>query len=578
MGRYLAISEAWGARHSLRWNNMRFYFNPVTALLEPVAFDAMVGYALSAREMYEGRYPFVSAALRDSSVRAHYEATLHRWSTRDNEVVARLEGNQERYRSTLRRSYPLLRAIDLNVVAQRAADLLSLNADGPLWIVEQPILHSYAVQDNGRHYLELASMVPESLEVTSIYWRWDGESPPARSAATEGLSLPLVLDGTPVGQVPRPLRVPYLPLEGHAALWMDVRPFGTSRGVQAVPAREYFPAVARSPLAPHRLDEVMARYRFLRWEPDSLTVSVPAGTWQITEPLVLPEGVRLVVRGGATLHLEPDAAIVVRAPLHLRGEPGRPVRLRGTVRRGESGPWPGIVVMGADEASEWSHVEVVGTAGIDLDGWKLTSGVTFYESDVHISDATFLRNRTEDVLNIVRSSFTLSDVDFADAVSDGLDADFSDGAITGGSFDTIGWVGGGDAIDVSGADVTAEAVRFAEIGDKAISVGEGGSVVVRNVTISNATAGVVSKDASRVEVTSSKFEGIELAALMVYIKKPEYGPASLIADHVEFEKVARRAWVQTESTIHVNGHPVPTVAVNVDSLYDTAMRKRRPAR
>jgi hypothetical protein len=41
MGEFIAITEVWGAGHAIAWHNLRFYYNPVTNLLEPVAFDGI---------------------------------------------------------------------------------------------------------------------------------------------------------------------------------------------------------------------------------------------------------------------------------------------------------------------------------------------------------------------------------------------------------------------------------------------------------------------------------------------------------------------------------------------------------
>ncbi len=39
MARFLALCRVWGADHALIWHNLRFYYNPVTTRLEPIAFD-----------------------------------------------------------------------------------------------------------------------------------------------------------------------------------------------------------------------------------------------------------------------------------------------------------------------------------------------------------------------------------------------------------------------------------------------------------------------------------------------------------------------------------------------------------
>ncbi|MEM7354055.1 MAG: CotH kinase family protein, partial [Acidobacteriota bacterium] len=41
-GRFLAYCEVFGAPHMVLWNNLRFYFNPLSGRLEPVAFDSGV--------------------------------------------------------------------------------------------------------------------------------------------------------------------------------------------------------------------------------------------------------------------------------------------------------------------------------------------------------------------------------------------------------------------------------------------------------------------------------------------------------------------------------------------------------
>jgi hypothetical protein len=41
LGTYLAVTELWGAGHAFDWQNLRFYYNPVTSLLEPIGFDGL---------------------------------------------------------------------------------------------------------------------------------------------------------------------------------------------------------------------------------------------------------------------------------------------------------------------------------------------------------------------------------------------------------------------------------------------------------------------------------------------------------------------------------------------------------
>ena len=39
MAKYYALMDICGIHHSIHWHNHRFYYNPITARLEPIAFD-----------------------------------------------------------------------------------------------------------------------------------------------------------------------------------------------------------------------------------------------------------------------------------------------------------------------------------------------------------------------------------------------------------------------------------------------------------------------------------------------------------------------------------------------------------
>ena len=39
-GRFLALTDFWSAPHGLIWHNLRYYYNPITARLEPIGFDS----------------------------------------------------------------------------------------------------------------------------------------------------------------------------------------------------------------------------------------------------------------------------------------------------------------------------------------------------------------------------------------------------------------------------------------------------------------------------------------------------------------------------------------------------------
>ena len=166
-------------------------------------------------------------------------------------------------------------------------------------------------------------------------------------------------------------------------------------------------------------------------------------------------------------------------------------------------------------------------------------------------------------MNLIRTRFELENVEFQDAPSDALDADFSNGVIRGGRFSMIG----GDGIDVSGAEIEVEGVELFDIADKAISVGEGSRVHVRNVRIERVGTGAASKDRSTLVLEDSTITDALTAAVTVYTKKPEYGPASAILNRVEMNSVGAEVLVQTGSRAVLDDELVAETPLDTDSLY-----------
>jgi hypothetical protein len=329
----------------------------------------------------------------------------------------------------------------------------------------------------------------------------------------------------------------------------------------------YYSALERHPIAKSSLAETLEAHPYLVPEPSTGRLRMPPGDRLVNGSLVLPPGMGLELGPGTTLRFAEGEALIASGPLNFRGSPDSPVILQG---RNEHAPWSGIVVFRSDQAHHWKNVIVRNTSGIDRPGWQLTGGVTLREAEVLIEDSRFESNRCEDALNLVRTEFELINVHFSDTPSDAFDADFSNGRVVGGSFSDIG----GDGIDVSGADVTIEDVKLSRIHDKALSVGEGSRASVSKVHVDGAGTALASKDASHTEISDSLFEKIEFTAIMAYAKKPEYGPAKIVADNIVLREVGRKALAQIGSSVTLNGVEIAGEDVNVDSLYKGGYMKK----
>ncbi len=136
-GAYLAHCEIFGATHMVLWNNLRFYFDPTTDRLEPVAFDTGVlperqrqplatGVSL---DCVGGELAFTTSLVADPVIRS---AVMRALRNLDDQVHGEdledlLKQREARYLGALHTEYPWLESFDLEAVRRRAAELRRVN-------------------------------------------------------------------------------------------------------------------------------------------------------------------------------------------------------------------------------------------------------------------------------------------------------------------------------------------------------------------------------------------------------------------------------------------------------------------
>ncbi len=288
---------------------------------------------------------------------------------------------------------------------------------------------------------------------------------------------------------------------------------------------------------------------------------------RIEEPLFIPSGKILRISAGQEIDIVNEAFIVSRSPVKIEGTESEPVHFFTSDNSGR-----GLIVLQAGDESFVNHAIFDGLDTQRSGMWELTGAVTFYESDVEISNSEFVNNPSEDGLNIIRSRFSIIDSYFGNTGSDAFDADFCQGVISGTVFeDTIN-----DAIDVSGSQVEVRDTVTRNNGDKGISVGENSTLHLQRVSIDNAVVGMASKDYSHLTGENIQISNTRIA-LTLYIKKPEFGPAMITLDDVTLRgDIDIEYLIQPGSTLVIDGQTIQPRAAAKEALLFEKMINGEP--
>ena len=169
----------------------------------------------------------------------------------------------------------------------------------------------------------------------------------------------------------------------------------------------------------------LEKYPFVTQFKDSFTIR--PGTWIISEPLIILGNLK--VEQGTKLIFKKDSYLIVKGSLQSLGTEKSEVKFTA-----ESDTWKGLYVLGDGSSSTITHTEFSSTSELRDGILQLTGGVTFYNSNLSISDSRFLKAEGEDALNIVKSEFSIDNIIINKTFSDGLDFDFSSGSMKNSTF------------------------------------------------------------------------------------------------------------------------------------------------
>ncbi len=552
MARYFAICDVMGAYHGTVWHNMRFYYNPLSAKLEPIGYDgfekAGVGYrdsflgqgALNVNKLKAEKFYF--RLFLDKAFVRKYVAYLYDFSKKENlkYVFAQNEAGLYAREQLIQNEFLnykfdatswLKDALSVHLMLLPFNDI-SLKAytqekrDGKLK-VKVANIHGLPIEILGYGVSE--SKMVQTLEEPVLL---EGYSPRSvleslRRQEESGVKMDSltrkILHKTFEEQ--EPLQQEELTISMQAT-HLFYKPFGLDTIMHSRISNwpsPYDPVVQESLFVPSKIADNDL------YQIDGEVLFFKKGKHQLKEPLIIPKGYRLHFEGGCQIDLQQGAFIWSASPITVRGTEQEPVLIHSTDGKGR-----GVHLMEAEEESVLRYAHFDGLNTLEVKERRLTGAVTFYESPVTFHHCLFRNNKSEDALNLIRSEFEMHTSIVSQTFADGLDADFCKGKIKDSRFAHTG----NDGLDVSGSVILVQDCFFDNNGDKAISIGEDSDASILSATITNAPIAVAVKDLSTLAVSSIKLKDCR-QGFVAFQKKAEYGTGKIVVESYEAEGVTK---------------------------------------
>jgi hypothetical protein len=559
------------------WRDLKFYYNPVTKLLEPIGREVHIDLNqsqinswwadLSSRNFshsVDQKY-FLSLLFKDKSFFKRYLKDLSRM-TKKNYVKQIIDKNYEefkKYQKVLNQNYPGENIFSLGYIEKHRSEIKKIL--NPV----QGVNLNYIESKKNTLLLNASNLQRLPIEIIGIL-----ESEKDLSV----LKKSIYLKGKLLNKAVKPELIKIDCLSDNLCkkenldnLKIVYKILGQNKKRTATIA--FWSNTVNSYLSNlYKKDsENLKKHIFLKIKDNKIIFNTDV--IEINKPIFIPSNFRVIVNPGTEIIFSNNGHIISKSPIFLKGNAENPILIRSnfdgniksfrlknlnqTIQTSKFGY--GIAVINANDVSEIENTVFYRmSAPPQLSGLGLLGSINFYQSDVRIKNSKFVENITgDDYLNIIRSNFVIKNCTFKDVNLDAVDIDFSKGVMSKLNFKESG----NDALDFSGSDVELKDIIIYGAGDKAISVGEKSKISIEDISIFNSKIGLASKDNSNLEANNVRISNTRYGVVS-YMKKNEYGPSKININDILISNSEEKYLVEKGSSITINNRDIPTVDFN----------------
>ena len=275
---------------------------------------------------------------------------------------------------------------------------------------------------------------------------------------------------------------------------------------------------------------------------------------------------KTIIEPGTKIILNKHANLVFNSSVKMIGSNVKPINFEGN----NSGA---IYIKNEDsQNSIIENTNFINLSTMDSFLHRYTGSVNGYGGAFKFKNVFISNGMAEDQLNIVHAKIDINDLKINNAISDAFDCDFCEGTIQNISFKNVD----GDGLDISGSNLDIQQMYAENIKDKAFSVGEKSSAVIKDALFNNVATGIAVKDSSIVKATDISLKNIEYDLFMTYIKKPFYeGPTKLFVNNYTLDGVlkANKCVRERGTDLIIDSKNCNISEIDIDALYQGRMKK-----
>ncbi|HEX8514886.1 MAG TPA: CotH kinase family protein [Bacteroidia bacterium] len=561
LARFHAVIDLVGGIHSIDWSDIKYYYNPVTAKLEPVAYESFTvfpfqhisgNYKFTQPDSLQPYKDFHTAIFSDERFFRAYIKQLRKisdpsyldtfFSSSDKELTDNLR--------ILNKEFPYKKFDKTNYYLNQKMIRQILSAPKSV--------HTYFKKVSDNKVLIQAGAI-ESLPVELLFlssgkikFYAERKSILPAKQANEYVKYKDLLFVMPDGFI------------WNDSLLQDLKLNYTILGEENIQQADVFPY-------PHTETEFITEdlknrtgniksFPFLVINEESSTIIIKPGNNKVDKDLIVPAGYRVMASAGVTINMVNGAKLISYSPFIFTGNEEENILITSTDSSSQ-----GIEFINSD-ASVFEYVVIRNMPVIKDEQWTRKSYLTFYESPVVFKQCSFYNGKSEFVLNIIRSKFALKECMFKQMRHNAVKIDFSEGSFDHCVFEECV----NNALDLTMAKVKISGLYISGSSNKALNIKNGTQLTGGDITIKHSGVAISVED--KALVTINKVDIIE-SRFGIAAFKNHGGHPSVKISGLTLKGVSRNYIKDVKSFLQINGAGISESVENVENIIQSGKKK-----
>lgn len=555
LAKFHAIIDLVGGIHSIDWSDIKYYYNPVTSKLEPVAYESFTN--LNSRDI-SGQYKFTeldsssnykdwhSMIFSNKLFFAEYVRQLERLASPKylDEFFNNSNNELQKNLAIIYKEFPY-KKFDKNEYYKRQKSILKI-------LSPPKAVHAYLKSiDKNVFTIQVASI--DALPVLINAIRINNFKSDFKQA---------VLPAKQAGEYVNYSDIEFVLPDNFKwngklidSVVVEYSILGSSEKKEA----KVFPF-------PHNETEFIddelknrqgnvADFSFLSVDENEKLIYIKPGNHFLDKNLVVPFGYKLIGNAPTTIDLIKNAKIISYSPFFLIGTDDE-----SFIFKSSDSSSAGMILINAKK-SLFKNVTFLNLPKVIDKHFVIKGAITFYESGVEFEKCNFYKCRAEDAVSLIRSHFSFSHCLFQNMTNDALDIDFSEGIINSCVFENSKE----NAIDVTMSKVSLKSIYINGSGNKGINAKAGSQLVGNDIRIKNVDIAFSSEDNADILIQKTEMTDVK-TGVAAYNNKSGAGYPTVKINSVSFINVKQQYLKEKSASIMINGVEVNDETKNVETI------------